>query len=288
MSDNRKRGWCFTLNNYDESHELVMYDMSQQAKYFCCGKEVGESGTPHFQGCIYFENKKSFSQVKDLLPEAHWEPMKGTCEQASEYCKKDGDYYEDGEMPMTQKTKGVKGKEAILERWEKARQGRFDELPPEQIKTYEYIYRKYTEVHDRDELDNLWICGPSGCGKSRWSRSEHPGCFVKSMTKWWDGYNHEDVVLLEDFDPRHSQYLAYYLKIWTDHYTFPAEVKGGTMKIRPKKFIVTSQYTLNECFENEDFHALSRRFKIVSFFLTSERSEGCPQNGGECETDDRL
>ena len=71
------------------------------------------------------------------------------------------------------------------------------------------------------------------------------------MNKWWDGYNHEEVVVLDDYDPKHTEFLAYYLKIWADHYSFNAEVKGGMMRIRPKTIIVTSQYSLDACFPGE-------------------------------------
>ena len=47
------------------------------------------------------------------------------------------------------------------------------------------------------------------------------------MNKWWDGYAGEEVVVLDDFDPRHAEHLSYYLKIWADHYAFNAEVKVG-------------------------------------------------------------
>lgn len=202
--------------------------------------------------------------MKEIFDRAHWEIQKGNFDEASDYCKKDGDFYEFGIKPMNQKRKGEAGKQSIEERWELAKAGRFEELPPEMIKTYEYIYRKNLEVEDRDELDNEWVCGPSGCGKSRYVRDNYPVFYTKGMNKWWDGYNGEEVVLLDDFDPTHGEFLAYFLKIWADHYAFNAEVKGGMLKIRPKKIIVTSQYPLEACFKsNEDIEAISRRFKLI-------------------------
>lgn len=84
------------------------------------------------------------------------------------------------------------------------------------------------------------------------------------MNKWWDGYQGEDVVILDDFAPEHGKFLAYYLKIWADHYAFNAEIKGAMLKIRPKTFLITSQYRLEDCFESpEDIEAIKRRFKIL-------------------------
>ena len=86
------------------------------------------------------------------------------------------------------------------------------------------------------------------------------------MNKWWDGYEGEDVVVLDDFAPEHGKYLGYYLKIWADHYVFNAEVKGGMIRIRPKTLVITSQYKLRDCFEEvETKDAVERRFSIKSY-----------------------
>lgn len=267
MTDTRARGWCFTINNPTEEDEDFAYNLAWGAKYVCCGKEVGEQGTPHLQGFVYFENARKFSAVKAMHDQAHWEPMRGTAAQAAEYCKKEGDFFEWGTPPMTQTEKGEEGKLAIQERWQLAREGKFDELPPEHIKTYEYINRKYAApLKDRDLLDNLWINGPSGCGKSRYVRENFTVFYWKPMSKWWDGYNGEDVIVLDDFAPEHGKYLGYYLKIWADHYVFNAEVKGGMIRARPKTVVVTSQYKLRDCFEEtETKDALERRFQIKTY-----------------------
>lgn len=197
----------------------------------------------------------------------HWhlEIAKGSAEENYNYCTKSGDFLELGEKPMTPKDKANL---AIHERWALAKEGRFEELAPESIKIYEYIYAKFQTVEDLPVLQNEWIYGPSGCGKSSICREENKTFYIKGMNKWWDGYMGEEVVVLDDFDPNHGNFLGYYLKIWADHYAFKAEIKGGSMVIRPKKFIVTSQYTIEQCFRLKDgepdqptIDAVNRRFK---------------------------
>jgi len=51
------------------------------------------------------------------------------------------------------------------------------------------------------------------------------------VNKWWDGYAGEEEVLLEDVDKSHSPWLGSFLKIWSDHWEFRAEVKGDSIII---------------------------------------------------------
>lgn len=261
----RARDYVFTLNNYTEDDENHIFSLALECKYIVVGKEVGESGTPHFQGFICFDLQKSFNAVKAILPDGcHIEARKGTFKQAADYCKKDNDYFEHGTLPMDQKEKGEAGKLSSEERWALAKAGEFEKLPPEHYVKYKAIHAEYTQVADRNELDNIWICGPSGCGKSRYVRDNYPVFFSKPMNKWWDGYNHEEVVVIDDFAPEHTATMCYRLKMWMDHYAVNVEVKGGLLKIRPKTLIVTSQYSLEECFPDpRDFDAMNRRFKIM-------------------------
>jgi hypothetical protein len=196
---------------------------------------------------------------------AHFLAARGDALSNKEYCTKSGDFFEAGQIPATQAEKGRRGKEAAAERWNLAKAGKFEELPPESIKTYEYIHAKFgLAPKDLEGLDNLWIFGPTGCGKSRYVRDTFATFYSKPMSKWWDGYSGEEVVVLDDFDPSHGKFLGYFLKIWADRYVFNAEVKGGMLKIRPKRVVVTSQYLLSACFEDhETIDAITRRFNLI-------------------------
>lgn len=100
----RYRGYCFTVNNYDDDDVDVLLDLHFQ--YMVIGFEEGEKGTPHIQGYVYFHNGITFQTAKKKLPEGcHIERQKGTPEQASIYCMKDKDFYEFGELPCKGKAK---------------------------------------------------------------------------------------------------------------------------------------------------------------------------------------
>lgn len=93
----RARAWCFTLNNYSEEEYEKITKLS--CKYLVVGKEVGDSGTPHLQGYVEFDNPRMLTGVKKIIGDrVHLEVRLGTALQASDYCKKDGDFFEIGNI----------------------------------------------------------------------------------------------------------------------------------------------------------------------------------------------
>lgn len=266
--------YVFTWNNYDESVEEYLRELSA-VKYLVAGREIAPStGTKHLQGLIVFKNARTLKSAVKILKGAHVEICRAV-QSAILYCKKEGDFFEVGVAPLSRQQIG----ENEVRRWDLARQaaeeGRFSDIPSDIYFRYQNqahcIYNRALEVRvfpDNDVLDNRWFCGPSGSGKSLTARKLFPDAFLKTKNKWWNGYTDQDAVIIDDVDPSHEAWIGAFLKEWSDHYRFQAEIKGSCRVIRPKTIIVTSQYTISEIFkDDETVSALKRRFHTTHFHL---------------------
>lgn len=110
----------------------------------------------------------------------------------------------------------------------------------------------------------LWIYGAAGVGKTKAVADQYPAAYRKPLSKWWDGYRGQETIVLDDVDPGSAEWLRRFLKIWGDRYSFGAESKGGSTVIRPLKFIVTSQYSIEEMYTDEPTReALNRRYIVI-------------------------
>jgi Putative viral replication protein len=90
--------WAFTLNNYTDEDVERLNLLGDRIKYLIAGKEVGETGTPHLQGFVQAASRVTMLQIKNILgSNPHVEPAR-QCDNAIEYCKKDGDYFEVGQF----------------------------------------------------------------------------------------------------------------------------------------------------------------------------------------------
>jgi len=104
---NGARNWCFTLNNANADELSSLHALYASASpligYLVVGNEVGESGTPHVQGFVQCNQRISLARCRRLISNrAHFEVSRGTPKEASDYCKKDGDFTEFGQIGSVQ------------------------------------------------------------------------------------------------------------------------------------------------------------------------------------------
>lgn len=89
--------WCFTAHKWkgsdiDESDDTakdVDDILKQVAKSYIFQLEKGDQTSRlHYQGYISLKKKLRLSQVKKIIPQAHWEVAKGKDDVAAQYCNK--------------------------------------------------------------------------------------------------------------------------------------------------------------------------------------------------------
>lgn len=98
MPGDAKR-WVFTLNNPTDDEEQAIGDFYEHCVYLVFGRETGEQNTPHLQGYFILQTKHNLTWIKRRISDRiHLEISRGTPLQASNYCKKDGDFEEFGEL----------------------------------------------------------------------------------------------------------------------------------------------------------------------------------------------
>jgi len=262
----RSRAWVFTWNNYDNAAFTLLNSLS--CRFIVYGKEVAPTtNTPHLQGYVYFAHGKTNRTVRGILPGCHIERARGTTAQCIDYCKKDGDFVERGDPPLSPAAKGELERSRWNEAYRLASTGNLAEIDSRiLVPHYGNLSRIAADNMARVEslpcTTGIWLIGASGSGKSRGCREKFPNLYPKPLNKWWDGYREQETVLIDDVDRSHVQWIGGFLKIWADHYAFIAESKGKSREIRPKRILVTSQYAISDLFagERELIEALERRF----------------------------
>lgn len=235
-----------------------------KAEYICGQLERGEKeGHLHIQFFINFKNSVRVSAITKHDKRIHVEKVKVN-NGADTYCMK-AETRVEGPIEIGIKPVKVNSKVDWEAVWSKAKEGKLEEIPAS-IRVVHYsklkaIAKDNMKFSDTDHLRGIWVWGKAGAGKSRWAREQSKSIYPKLCNKWWDGYQGEEVVVMDDFMPEHKV-LCQQLKIWSDRYDCILETKGGAVHSQYQWFIVTSQYSIDEIWEDDrDRAALHRRFQ---------------------------
>lgn len=245
------RNICFTLNNYTiENYERITKKFSDLCNYIVIGKEIGkESKLPHLQGYAELSKQTRFGTIKKWLNNAHIEARKGTPKQASDYCKKDGDFIEIG------KISNQGGRTDLKEFVSEVRNGKLNHDLIDSHTNIMCRYHKFAnqirtakcekmaiENHQKGIVSEV-IWGKPGSGKTRsiydlYDEKDVYAPDLSTSNLWWDGYTGQKILLLDDF---YGQIKYSYMLRLLDRYKIQLQIKGGfTYKAWEKVFITSN------------------------------------------------
>jgi hypothetical protein len=287
-SSRRARAWCathyFKIKNESKERFEALF-ASGNLTYLIMGDELGEQGeNPHFQIYFYLKNAKTFDATLKMLTKfklegTHIEYTKGTNKEAYDYCKKEGTFWEYGTAPNDKHTlnksdqnKGGQSTKRKYDNFIQLAEHNEEELVKKEMPgmyvNHYHVWKAIVKESQERPLpltnhNNIWIKGLPGTGKSRYLRAKYPNAYLKLNNKWWENYKFEEEVLIEDVDPNTMKHQAHNIKTWSDLYVLRVECKGTSMLVRPKMILITSNYSIEECFEEKDIPAVLRRFTVI-------------------------
>lgn len=248
--------------------------------YGVYGKEIcPTTKKEHYQYYLEFNAPKRFNTIKKKFPKLHFECRRGTSLQASDYCKKDGDFEEWGQRSSqgnridlqalcTEVRLGKKTIDDILVEMPNA----YHQYGRTLQKCEEFYFRslKRTEM-----TECIWYHGPTGVGKSHAAYTEHPDAYDYPYDgDWWDGYRNQDTVIINDFRGQIP-----YDKMLRLVDKWPCSVRVRCSQPRPftsKLIIITSSKSPAQVYcqrnEEDSLDQLLRRIKVVN--LKKRKSNG--------------
>lgn len=148
--------------------------------------------------------------------------------------------------------------EGCVKYFKEEHKGGMDDIPLEYVETYvkfpKYFDKIAAKRATKEEIPFKYaICfyGATGTGKSyrahqlarKWVEKGANGVYLKDgATKWWDNYDGEDIVIVNDLRPncKDTELLAMWLNILDPKIAVQVQVKGSMTVVRAKYFIFTS------------------------------------------------
>lgn len=285
-SDPKKRSkrFALTLNNPCPLEIAAFENLFSFTSFRLYGKEHWNGGgTPHMQCYVELSGiQVSIAKLQKMITAAQGFPSryavfvcKGTAKQNIEYCSKDGDVFQTGIVPKGQGKRS--DLEAVSE--EIANGSSLADVAkahgPSFIKYaggFQKLWNVFNSKKRTTRTKGLWCFGLTGTGKSRFAHSLTPdSTFVKNAAnKWWDGYEQEDTVILDDYRCNAQLGFSDLLRL-ADFHPLPIEMKGASGHFNSKRVIITTPLSIDETFASLDWMTegsiaqLKRRFVELEF-----------------------
>lgn len=257
----KKRNWFVTINNYNEAEIATLNNL--KCRYIVWQKEEGEKcHTPHIHACICYANAVKWP--KTIFPRAKILAVKDL-EACIAYCSKEKTRVEG---PFEHGDRPKKGKRTDLAKLasqvvEGKKINEIATTDPEMFVRYGKglkLLREEVQVHRTDAPQVIWLWGLAGVGKSRIPNTLFTSIYIKDGTAWWDNYDHEDCILIDDFD---GKWPFRDLLRLLDRYQYQGQFKGGYVKINSPYIFITCEFAPDYFWEGNAYAQVARRIKLI-------------------------
>lgn len=254
------RSYCFTLfhgsgNDSDRdqitlaSDGLTLESFGPDVRYIIYQKEkCPDTGRLHYQGYIELTKPMRITALakRPIFKTAHFEPRRGTREEARDYCRKE----ESRVAGPFEFGKWRSGGQGARTDWdsikESVKSGASDadiaeSNPGEFIRNYRGIRELRLALRPkRVEKTSVFVFyGRPNVGKTTMAAQLYPGAYWKPPnSKWFDGYQGEETVVFDDFDG--SWLPISTLKRLMDAQPLMVETKGGMVQFLAKQLVITT------------------------------------------------
>lgn len=301
MSTKQHRYWVFTENDDERIRTFWLTRLRDRSerfpetvRYLVGQLERGDrSGREHIQGYVELRRGQRLSWLKkNLSNRAHWEPRKGTREEARAYCTKE-DTRVEGPWEYGESSESEQGKRNDLEEIQKrCRAGATvkeiaEEFPAQFIRYHRGIRELQSMFQKRRDPDvnhevHVYF-GPGGCGKTSrvYLKYGIDNVFTTmSDSKWFDRYNGENVVLFDDWNV--GWFSVQHMRRLLDRYPINVESKGGTYSLSNDITIFTTNTLPGKWWDwsrnggEDGFDAFIRRITTWHVWYDVGKSVECP------------
>ncbi len=285
------RGSCcrfwFTTENVPKDSPLFglenLATLPKGVSYAVWQLETGSGGHTHYQGYVELSKSQFITWLKSNISKtARWEARKGTAMECKIYCTKEKTRVR-GPWELGTMSKGPGTRTDLIDFRDSIRKGMnnaslWDDHCT-QMARFRHMcqdIRRTCKPPDRNAGVNVVLfVGPTGSGKTRmvkdkWRSKGYFDMPISNGTLWFDGYDGEHRVLIDDFGGRTSKIsLVNTLRI-LDRYVVLVPIKNGHVWWNPKRIAITSNIHPRDWYDwgkrEEQFHALARRFSYVVKF----------------------
>jgi len=228
---------------HDIDYKYVVYQLERGAQ-----AQHGQAANDglHLQGYIETSRDYRCGQLGGLLGNAHVEKRRGSKQQARDYARKDESRvhgpWEHGEWnPVGQGRRSDLANAVDLLRandWNLTVVAQ--ELPTTFVRNSTGLQRLVNQLAQPRNWHThvLVLHGDGGAGKSSMAHAMYPEAYwmPESGTGWVDGYQNQEVVIIDDFDP--GVYKANQFLRQADRHPLRSQTKGSFTQWKPKLMVL--------------------------------------------------